>query len=231
MTQSLADQLALGLENARLFAAEARRRREAETLQTATQALSATLELHKVLESILEELQHVVPYDSASVQQLREGSLEIIGGHGFANPEQLLGMRFDLSRRRQPQSRGHAPARSGDHRRCSDHLPGVSERTTCPNPHPILVGRAAVVRGPVDRDDRARQARTQVLHPGTCAPGDGLCGAGSHRHRECAPVQRRTAKPPGAEEHPGHRHGPERRAGPGHAPGSDCERGSTGVSR
>ncbi len=96
VTQSLADQLALGLENARLFAAEARRRREAETLQTATQALSATLELHQVLESILEELQHVVPYDSASVQQLREGALEIIGGHGFANTEQLLGMRFDL---------------------------------------------------------------------------------------------------------------------------------------
>ncbi len=78
VTQSLADQLALGLENARLFAAEARRRREAETLQTATQALSATLDLHQVLESILAELQHVVPYDSASVQQLREGSLEII---------------------------------------------------------------------------------------------------------------------------------------------------------
>jgi GAF domain-containing protein len=96
VTQSLADQLALGLENARLFAAEARRRREAETLQTATQALSATLDLHKVLELILEELQRVVPYDSASVQQLREGSLEIIGGHGFANSEQLLGMRFDL---------------------------------------------------------------------------------------------------------------------------------------
>lgn len=94
--QNLADQLALGLENARLFAAEARRRREAETLQTATQALSATLELHQVLESILEELQRVVPYDSASVQQLKEGSLEIIGGHGFANTDQLLGMRFDL---------------------------------------------------------------------------------------------------------------------------------------
>ena len=96
VTQSLADQLALGLENARLFASEARRRREAETLQMATQALSATLDLHKVLESILEELQRVVPYDSTSVQQLREGALEIIAGRGFANPEQILGMRFDL---------------------------------------------------------------------------------------------------------------------------------------
>jgi len=112
VTQSLADQLALGLENARLFAAEARRRHEAETLQTATQALSATLDLHKVLESILAELQRVVPYDSASVQQLREGSLEIIAGHGFANSEQLLGMRFDLTAGDNPNQKvvlGRAP--------------------------------------------------------------------------------------------------------------------------
>jgi GAF domain-containing protein len=96
VTQSLADQLALGLENARLFAAEARRRREAETLQAAIQALSATLDLPEVLERILTELQHVVPYDSASVQQIKGDGLEIIGGHGFPNLEQLLGVRFDL---------------------------------------------------------------------------------------------------------------------------------------
>ena len=112
VTQSLADQLALGLENARLFATEARRRHEAETLKTATQALGATLDLNTVLESILVELQRVVPYDSASVQQLREGSLELIAGHGFANPEQLLGMRFDLIAGDNPNRRvvlGRAP--------------------------------------------------------------------------------------------------------------------------
>jgi len=95
VAQNLADQLAIGLENARLFAAEARRRREAETLQAATEALGSTLDLQTVFEMILSELQQVVPYDSASVQRLEEKGLRIIGGHGFPNLGELLGISFD----------------------------------------------------------------------------------------------------------------------------------------
>jgi GAF domain-containing protein len=97
VAQNLADQLALGLENARLFAAEARRRREAETLQAVTRALSSTLDLQNLFEVILSELQQVVPYDSASVQQLTGDHLEIIGGRGFPNLEELLGVSFDVT--------------------------------------------------------------------------------------------------------------------------------------
>ncbi len=98
-----ADQAAIAIENARLLEAEARRRREAETLQAATQALSATLDLQRVFELILSELQKVVPYDSATVQQLKEEHyLEIIGGHGFPNLEELLGVRFDLTAQDNP---------------------------------------------------------------------------------------------------------------------------------
>ena len=96
VTQNLADQLALALENARLFSAEARRRREAETLQASTQALRTTLDLHEVLELILRELRQVVPYDSASVQQLQGNTLEIIGGDGFPNLKELLAQSFDM---------------------------------------------------------------------------------------------------------------------------------------
>jgi two-component system cell cycle sensor histidine kinase/response regulator CckA len=92
-----ADQAAIAIENARLLEAEARRRREAETLQAATRALTATLNLQQVFESILRELRQVVPYDSASVQQLGESRLEIIGGHGFPNLDELLGVGFDLT--------------------------------------------------------------------------------------------------------------------------------------
>jgi PAS domain S-box-containing protein len=92
-----ADQAAIAVENARLLEAEARRRREAETLRAATQALTATLDLQQVLQSILRELRRVVPYDSASVQQLRGNWLEIIGGHGFPNLDELMGIRFDLT--------------------------------------------------------------------------------------------------------------------------------------
>mgnify|MGYP005839214743 CR=1 FL=1 len=92
----LADQLAVALGNARLFEAEARRRQEAETLHQAAQALSATLNLQQVFELILWQLQQVVPYDSASVQLLKGGRLEIIGGVGFSNFDELLGFSFPV---------------------------------------------------------------------------------------------------------------------------------------
>ncbi len=95
--QALAQQCVNAVENARLFEAEARRRREAETLRAVTQALSTSLDLNRVLELILSELQKVVPYDSGSVQQLRGDVLEIIGGRGFPNLERIVGLTFDLT--------------------------------------------------------------------------------------------------------------------------------------
>ncbi|MGD8624750.1 MAG: PAS domain S-box protein [Anaerolineae bacterium] len=92
-----ADQAAIAVENARLFELEARRRREAETLRQATQALSATLNREEVLGLILSELRQVVPYDSASVQQLRGNCLEIIDGGGFPDLDRVRGMSIDLS--------------------------------------------------------------------------------------------------------------------------------------
>lgn len=95
--QALAQECVNAVENARLLEAEARRRREAETLSMVVQALSSTLDLQHVFELILSELRRVVPYDSASVQQLIGNQLEIIGGHGFPNLGELLGVRFVLT--------------------------------------------------------------------------------------------------------------------------------------
>lgn len=100
--QALAQECVNAVENARLLEAEARGRREADTLRMATQALSSTLNLQEVFELILSELHRVVPYDSASVQQLHGHELEIIGGHGFPNLEKLLGFRFDLTAQDNP---------------------------------------------------------------------------------------------------------------------------------
>ncbi|MDH7472627.1 MAG: GAF domain-containing protein [Anaerolineae bacterium] len=96
LAQFLANQAAIAIENARLFEAEARRRQEAETLRLAAQALSATLDLQQVFELILAQLREVVPYDSASVQLLRGDRLEIIGGLGFPNLDELLGESFPV---------------------------------------------------------------------------------------------------------------------------------------
>lgn len=73
------------------------RRQEAETLRAATQALSSTLDLNQVLDLILSELRKVVPYDSASVQVVRDGYAEIISAYGLRRGEQVLGFRFALT--------------------------------------------------------------------------------------------------------------------------------------
>jgi signal transduction histidine kinase/ActR/RegA family two-component response regulator len=89
--QTMADQLAVAIESARLYQAERARYREAEALRRAALALTTLMPLDQVFERILAELQYVVPYDSASVQLLKGDRLEIIGGRGFSNLSELLG--------------------------------------------------------------------------------------------------------------------------------------------
>ncbi|MFB0535515.1 MAG: GAF domain-containing protein [Anaerolineae bacterium] len=92
--QTLADQLAVAIENARLYEAEAQQRQEAETLRRAAMALTSTLDLEEALDRILEQLHRVVAYDSASVQLLGDDHLKIVGGRGFADPLAVIGLRF-----------------------------------------------------------------------------------------------------------------------------------------
>lgn len=48
------------------------------------------------MQQVLAELRQVVPYDSASVQQLRGSRLVIVGGVGFADLDIILGESFDV---------------------------------------------------------------------------------------------------------------------------------------
>jgi diguanylate cyclase (GGDEF)-like protein len=93
---TIANQAAVAIENARLFEAERQQRQESETLREAALALTTTLDRNQVIERILGQLQQVVPYDSASVQLLKGDRLEIIGGRGFPNLPELLGISFPV---------------------------------------------------------------------------------------------------------------------------------------
>ncbi|MFN3742070.1 MAG: histidine kinase N-terminal 7TM domain-containing protein [Anaerolineales bacterium] len=73
-----------------------RRAQEADTLRQVSAAVTSTLQYYEVIERILTELHKVIPYDSASVQLLKDGALEIVGGRGWENKEEVLGMRFLL---------------------------------------------------------------------------------------------------------------------------------------
>ncbi len=89
-------QIALALFKTHLLETARNRATEAETLQQAGAAISATLELDQTIEIILEQLNRVVPYDSASVQLLRGNHLEIVGQRGFEDPDVVLGLVFSI---------------------------------------------------------------------------------------------------------------------------------------
>jgi diguanylate cyclase (GGDEF)-like protein/PAS domain S-box-containing protein len=67
------------------------------TLNRVMQALSSTLDISRVLDTILHEIQQVVPYDSASVWLCKDDFIEIIADHGFPTPETFVGTSFTLS--------------------------------------------------------------------------------------------------------------------------------------
>jgi len=95
--ETLAGHVAAAIENARLYQEIRQRALEQETLREAALALTTALDRNRVIERILTQLQQVVPYDSASVQLLRENRMEIVGGRGFLNLPDLLGITFPVN--------------------------------------------------------------------------------------------------------------------------------------
>ena len=73
-----------------------RAREHAETLLAVTQVLGKTLSLEETFETILEELQQVVPYDSCSIQVVQADRLVIVSGRGFDDLGGMIGVGFDL---------------------------------------------------------------------------------------------------------------------------------------
>jgi signal transduction histidine kinase/DNA-binding response OmpR family regulator len=91
---AFAAQAAIAIENARLLETERGAREQAETLRAAAQSLGSTLGIPQVFDLILSELGKVVPYRSASVQQLDGDEFVIVGGQGYPDLEELLGHRY-----------------------------------------------------------------------------------------------------------------------------------------
>ncbi len=101
-----ADEIKLGEQAASLAAlvlarAEAnerarRRAEESETLRKAGMVVAETLHADEAVDRILVQLEHVLPYDSASVQLLEDGELKIVGGRGWDDPSLVVGLRFQI---------------------------------------------------------------------------------------------------------------------------------------
>jgi GAF domain-containing protein len=95
LAMAFAAQATTAIENARSFETERSAREQAETLRTAAQSLGSTLSLRQVFDLILTELCKVVPYDGCSIQQIEGDEMVIVGGHGFLNLSEILGLRFN----------------------------------------------------------------------------------------------------------------------------------------
>ncbi len=91
---SLAQQAAVAIENARLFELEKQRRQEAENLQVAATAVTSSLDVEEVLETILIALRQVTPYDSASMFLIEGDQVRIRAAKGLVQPELALGQLF-----------------------------------------------------------------------------------------------------------------------------------------
>ncbi len=94
LATAFAAQAAIAIENARLLETERAAREQADTLRAAAQSLGSTLGIPQVFDLILSELRKVVPYRSASVQQLDGDEFLIVGGQGYPDLEELLGHRY-----------------------------------------------------------------------------------------------------------------------------------------
>jgi len=108
---TFASQVSIALENARLFTdlqSELEERRkliaeleskniESETLRESTAIVAATLEKEETIDQILEQLERVVPYDSASVQLVDGNVLEIVSSRGFPISEHAADNRFEIN--------------------------------------------------------------------------------------------------------------------------------------
>jgi diguanylate cyclase (GGDEF)-like protein len=90
---TFAGQVGLALQNARLYEQAQRQKREIETMFRASTTVTAEIELEKVLTLILEQLERVVPYDSAAVFLAEGEMLEILAVGGEADRTKLIGLK------------------------------------------------------------------------------------------------------------------------------------------
>lgn len=90
----IADQAATAVVNARLYQAEQRRRQLAATMAEVSQTISATLDLDRLFDVILEQLARVIHYDSSAILLQQDNCLRVVAARGFDDPGAVLRLAF-----------------------------------------------------------------------------------------------------------------------------------------
>ena len=91
---TIASTLATVIEKLHLIESEKKRRQQAEVLREATTILTTTIELEELYENILASIEKLVPYDSASIELIKQGYLEIVAEKNLPKTHQFIGQRY-----------------------------------------------------------------------------------------------------------------------------------------
>lgn len=93
---AIADQAGVAVSNAHLFRAEQERRRFASTLQEIARTINTTLDPKVVFDQILEQLERVIDFDSASIFLIEDSELRAVAARGFEAPDAVLNLAIPL---------------------------------------------------------------------------------------------------------------------------------------
>lgn len=96
LLQTIGDQAGIVVENARLFTAEQERRRFASTLQEIARTINSTLDPALVFPQILEQLERLVDFNSASIYIVEDDQLRLVAARGYEETEALLDLAIPL---------------------------------------------------------------------------------------------------------------------------------------
>jgi two-component sensor histidine kinase len=98
LLEPLAASADIAIENARLFEREREQRELSEALEEAAAAVSSTLDLDRVLDRILEQVERVVAGDAFSVILIEEDAARLARWRGYELPEEKMQpSRFEIS--------------------------------------------------------------------------------------------------------------------------------------
>lgn len=80
-----------------IFRTERKLVTEVENVQRAGASIMSSLDIQETISRILDQLTTIIPHDSACVLLLEDDSyLEIVGGRGWNNPDDVIGIRFPV---------------------------------------------------------------------------------------------------------------------------------------
>lgn len=94
---SLAQQVALSLDNLRLVQAAQERAGQLQAMNDASASLTSSLRSDQLINSLLDQLTPIVPYDTATLWLRERDRLSVASARGFSDTEQRLGLSISVS--------------------------------------------------------------------------------------------------------------------------------------